>query len=852
MTQDIQSINELKSYTEYNVSTPTSVFTIGFQYEYNVDHVNVYVDGVEATAAGYIVQHDSQGTVTLTPAVPSGVVRLSRETNIDTSAHTFSAGAKFTAGNMDENFQQVRHAQQEVRDGFEKLSDDTYEIIDTLQDVGQAAQDAADAAEQAAQTANDAAAQVNDKVSYQDLDNAIVATPHNNFVDRGAAGAHPASAISYGSITQESYNDGLESIAQMIALSNPQDGMRVYVKSYIAGNSVGGGQFVCVQSNTLTEDLGVVFRSSVVGYEDYFWVRINFDVLTPEMCGANGTLQDSTDAIERFLNLCGQGYKGRAVSGKVYKTNKGIAATYSTSVNIDFNGASIKPFFNLVAGGGAHGTIRYSHISGDFVENVTVKIDNLFIDLTEFTPVVSTSAADRQGVRGLIINHPETVSINNYKCEGAFYGSGLMLTRYRYANLENIHLPECGMKINPTQDDTGDYDAAGDAIFLVDIIGHGQTTIKNLYAKGQDGYLGRIGVVTEQFAGRTDSHLVTLENAHFEGYHRVIHQEDGGKSRCVWNGGSAKRFSNLCFNLGGIANKNHFDLNAVDIEVDPPFTFGGTSGIACFQGAGDLYLNDCNIRYLRTVNERGNKFISGGTLLVESGVRVYGIISTKTHTLTNVELISNGGYLQFDSGNRGVTINGGTITGVTGTLTHVIHSVKGLIKIGGNCKMTNASVSGENTEKIGRDKNILSDVEIVYTGATNATLFSGSYGAAFKLNNVNIKSVNAKLTLFGDAYTRYSIGDCEFLNVAVELVNASTGNVNSICKVKGSELYYNDSYGQASPFTLSYGNLIAVLSGNTFFDATTAQNIALPAESATFKYAGAGNVMIKTAGMAVL
>ena len=116
MTQDIQSINELKSYTEYNVSTPTSVFTIGFQYEYNVDGINVYVDDVEATAAGYTVQHDSQGTVTLTPAVSTGVVRVSRETNIDTSAHTFSAGAKFTAGNMDENFKQMRYAQQEVRD----------------------------------------------------------------------------------------------------------------------------------------------------------------------------------------------------------------------------------------------------------------------------------------------------------------------------------------------------------------------------------------------------------------------------------------------------------------------------------------------------------------------------------------------------------------------------------------------------------------------------------------------------------------------------------------------------------------------------------------------------------------
>ena len=116
MVQSPQFINELKSYTEYNVNTPTSVFTIGFQYEYNVDVVNVYVDGVEATAAGYDIQHDSHGTITLEPAVPSGVVRLARETNIDTSAHTFSAGAKFTAGTMDDNFQQLRHAQQEVRD----------------------------------------------------------------------------------------------------------------------------------------------------------------------------------------------------------------------------------------------------------------------------------------------------------------------------------------------------------------------------------------------------------------------------------------------------------------------------------------------------------------------------------------------------------------------------------------------------------------------------------------------------------------------------------------------------------------------------------------------------------------
>ena len=166
-------MNNLKSYTEYAVTTPTTDFVIGFDFNYGTDAVNVTVDGVPATDAGYSVIYLNSTTMQLSPAVPSGVVRLQRETDIDAPDNQFTAGAKFIASNMDENFTQIRHSQQEVRDGFSKLSDDTYEIIDTLQVVGQAAQDAADAAEQAAQTANDAAAQVNDKVSYQDLDAAV-------------------------------------------------------------------------------------------------------------------------------------------------------------------------------------------------------------------------------------------------------------------------------------------------------------------------------------------------------------------------------------------------------------------------------------------------------------------------------------------------------------------------------------------------------------------------------------------------------------------------------------------------------------------------------------------------------
>ena len=172
-----QSINELKSYTEYNVSTPTSVFTIGFQYEYNVDQVNVYVDEVEATAAGYTVLHDSQGTVSLTPAVPSGVVRLSRETNIDTLAHTFSAGAKFTAENMDGNFDQLRKSQQEVRDVVLRTASE-FSTLDTN----------ATAALQAATTAVNTANGIDSKATTA-LSNSSTALSVANGVDAKATSA---------------------------------------------------------------------------------------------------------------------------------------------------------------------------------------------------------------------------------------------------------------------------------------------------------------------------------------------------------------------------------------------------------------------------------------------------------------------------------------------------------------------------------------------------------------------------------------------------------------------------------------------------------------------------------------
>lgn len=127
-------MNELKSYTEYAVSTPTADFVIGFDFNYGEDVVNVTVDDIPATTVGYTVVYLNETTIRLSPSVPSGVVRLQRETDIDQTANAYRAGAKFIAQTMDENFKQIRHSQQEVNDNFSSLEGRTYARLDTFSD----------------------------------------------------------------------------------------------------------------------------------------------------------------------------------------------------------------------------------------------------------------------------------------------------------------------------------------------------------------------------------------------------------------------------------------------------------------------------------------------------------------------------------------------------------------------------------------------------------------------------------------------------------------------------------------------------------------------------------------------
>lgn len=95
----------------------------------------------------------------------------------------------------------------------------------------------------------------------------------------------PASLVMYGSITQKDFNDGVESITELLAIQNPFDGMRVYV------NGLQQGWFIYDSARSSENDGGLVFDG---------WVREYVLFATPKMFGI--TPNDSTGSYGTKLN----------------------------------------------------------------------------------------------------------------------------------------------------------------------------------------------------------------------------------------------------------------------------------------------------------------------------------------------------------------------------------------------------------------------------------------------------------------------------------------------------------------------------------------------------------------------
>ena len=129
-----KEINLKRAFVEYKVTQPTTNFAIPFAFVEAEQNLRVRLNGIDIEDLGYSFLVTNNLTVQVTPAIPHGTLRISRETDIDENLYKFTAGALFEARTMDKNFEQIRHSQQEVRDNFNSLEASTSIRLDSFSD----------------------------------------------------------------------------------------------------------------------------------------------------------------------------------------------------------------------------------------------------------------------------------------------------------------------------------------------------------------------------------------------------------------------------------------------------------------------------------------------------------------------------------------------------------------------------------------------------------------------------------------------------------------------------------------------------------------------------------------------
>lgn len=96
--------------------------------------------------------------------------------------------------------------------------------------------------------------------------------------------------------TQQEINNGLNSIAEMLAIRNPKSGNRVYIKSYHNGLNKGGGVFVFDSSKSDINDEGLIISG---------WCRqFTGNIIETDWFGLDATgLTDCSQKLQAMINL---------------------------------------------------------------------------------------------------------------------------------------------------------------------------------------------------------------------------------------------------------------------------------------------------------------------------------------------------------------------------------------------------------------------------------------------------------------------------------------------------------------------------------------------------------------------
>lgn len=340
------SINEELSFTEYTLTESTTDFIISFdRIGGSTDEVSILVDNTPIEdLVGYTVTQVNYSTWRVDPALPSGtVVRLARTTNLDQMVYVFTAGAKFIAKNVDSNFKQIQHSQQEIRDRQGKLESDTTALFIEVNEVKATA-------EQAATDANEALEKVDEILNTGVVPAGMILTNSGQNQQQvndfgGSKWYEKVGGYDLGSTVKLDNGDVVRSIIPN-NIGNPNVDMtgwinlstsilsvtniaalrnytpvsvnaKVNLKQHSNVLNEGGGNFQSFYSETpLTDNNGTLIKSSVV--PNLYWKRVDFQAVTPEMFGAQALIDEDqapsfnkmylASELEGFI--CG-GCKGR-------------------------------------------------------------------------------------------------------------------------------------------------------------------------------------------------------------------------------------------------------------------------------------------------------------------------------------------------------------------------------------------------------------------------------------------------------------------------------------------------------------------------------------------------------------
>lgn len=343
-------MNTLRSFTETVVTTPTDTFPISFEYDEKYDAVHVFLNDVAVEDLGYTVSQVNAVTLKVEPAIPEGTVRIERETDIDKMMYIFDAGALFIDQNVDADFKQIVHSQQEVRDGFIKLRGDVLPLVHGLQEALKQAQEASEAAQEAANAAEVAATQTQYYLKYYSPDvayplNARLMLDNGDIVKSTVPNntANPNTDmtgwvnVSKGTI----YTVG--SVAEMLGL-NPS-----YQNSTIVVKATGAMYQYNPNDAGVNNKIYILNGWNLIGYHD---------VLLATLAGIKGdgtdekdaaqALLDAASSLRRPINMCGLSFftSPLTATGDLEIFGGGEIRLYAGS-----NGTLINSAYNLVIKG---------------------------------------------------------------------------------------------------------------------------------------------------------------------------------------------------------------------------------------------------------------------------------------------------------------------------------------------------------------------------------------------------------------------------------------------------------------------------------------------------------------------